>query len=103
MPENRVLVLIPARMAATRLPGSGRTVLLAAGSIATVAYFATTAGLIEWLGPGGTERAVIYSLLIGLLVAGLRGAAAQVLRRRPGLRLRLLARRFLQRRLADLG
>lgn len=61
--------------ASTRLPGSGRTVLVVAGAIAAVAFFALTGGLTSWLGPGGTERAAIYALLIGLLVAGVRGAA----------------------------
>lgn len=58
----------------TWLPGSGRTVLTVAGTLATVGYFALTGGLTGWLGPGGTERVVIYSLLAGLLIAGLRGA-----------------------------
>lgn len=61
--------------AATRLPGSGRSVLLVAGAVAAVAYFAYSGGIVGWLGPGGTERAIVYSLLIGLLIAGLRGAA----------------------------
>lgn len=59
---------------ATRLPGSGRTVLVVAGTVATVGFFLYTGGLNAWLGPGGTERLTIYVLLAGLLVAGLRGA-----------------------------
>lgn len=62
---------------ATRLPGSGRTVMVVAGIVAAVAYFCFTGGLTGWLGPGGTERAAIYSVLIGLIVAGLRGVARE--------------------------
>lgn len=59
----------------TRLPGSGRTVLVVTGAVSAVAFFAYNGGLTSWLGSGGTERAAIYPLLIGLIIAGVRGTA----------------------------
>lgn len=67
--------LLVAASSSARLPGSGRLLLGVAGAVASVAVLAYTGGLTGWLGPGGTERAAVYSILIGLFVAALRGAA----------------------------
>ena len=60
---------------ATRLSVLARAALILAGAMSTVAYFAFVSGLTGWLGDGGTERAVIYPILVGLLIAGLTGGS----------------------------
>lgn len=68
----------------TRLPKTSRTALTAGGAVATVAYFCFAGGLTGWLGSGGTERAIIYGILIGLLVAGVAGISSAPTRRSTG-------------------
>ncbi|RPA02605.1 DUF998 domain-containing protein [Gordonia sp. OPL2] len=68
----------------TRLPKTSRTALTIGGGVATVAYFCFAGGLTAWLGSGGTERAIIYGILVGLLVAGVAGTSAAPDRRRAG-------------------
>ena len=58
---------------ATGLSVPARAALIMGGALATVAYFAFVSGITGWLGDGGTERAIIYPILISLLVAGVIG------------------------------
>ncbi|MGV9712529.1 DUF998 domain-containing protein [Gordonia sp. NPDC003424] len=55
---------------AGRLAARARGALVIGGAISTVAFFCFAGGLTGWLGSGGTERAIIYGILVALFVAG---------------------------------
>lgn len=60
----------------TRLHSTVRLVLTAGGILSTIGYFCYTAGFTGLLGAGGTQRLIIYPILIALLIAGLSGGTA---------------------------
>ncbi|MFW0796613.1 DUF998 domain-containing protein [Gordonia sp. CPCC 205515] len=57
----------------SRLAVRARGALIIGGAISTVGFFCFAGGLTGLLGSGGTERTIIYGILIALLVAGITG------------------------------
>lgn len=54
----------------TRLAAEIRVFTAIAGTVATVAFISYATGLTGWFGSGGTQRLIIYPILIAIVVAG---------------------------------
>lgn len=69
-------ILLIAVSATTRMASGPRSFATAAGLVGIVAYFAYVAGYTGWLGSGGTERVIVYSVLVSVVVLGVGGNRA---------------------------
>lgn len=54
----------------TRLTPGIRAIVALAGTTATLAFISYATGLTGWFGSGGTQRLIVYPILVAVVVAG---------------------------------